>query len=420
MVVHIVRARFVENCGVVPSVHSPMPAVGGCGTLEVMATAVFQRVSELRALVAEVAEWRDPIGVLSVTIGMEPGSRQGGNPPWVIVVENELARLRHEGSSHLRRCLDDVSDQLEEVLDPVAEARSRALYVALDSGRHRQLELQAALPTGARVGPVAHVLPLVQVLEDARPAGLVFTSKDQVVVLGSELAQVRELERIDLEPWVGDWWPEMKGPSRANPLRGQHAVSQRERYASRLAAAYAQTQRVACEALAARASAERWTMAVLAGDPRTVRALEHAVRGSGVEAIATLRANLEGLRGDEAVERLQEALGDLAADVSLRRARAVLEEAADGSRAARGLRNVLRALNEARVGSLVIDSGHAHEGAVGPDGTLRPPRRAATPVDLTDRIVARCLETRAEIHPVHGAAAEALADSGGIAARLRW
>jgi hypothetical protein len=336
------------------------------------------------------------------------------------MLENDLGRLRHDGSSVVRRCLDDASAHLEELLDPVAEGRGRALYVAFDSGEYRQLELQAALPTGVRIGPVAHVLPLLQALEDGEPTGLVMASKDHVVVLESQLAQLSELERIDLEPWVGDWWPEMKGPSRANPLRGQHVVSHRDRYARRLDVAYDRTRREGCKMLTALAAERRWTRAVLAGDPRTIDSLDDAIRGGGVAVTATMAVNLEGIRTNEALGRLGKLLESLTTDSSRKLVRAVRDAAAEGVRGACGLADVLGALQQDRAAALVIDSERACSGVVESDGTLRAPERGEDAVDLTDLIVARALESGAEVRPVRGAAAEALEDCGGIAAHLRW
>jgi hypothetical protein len=397
-----------------------MAAASGCGNLEVMGEAVLQRAGEVRELVASLLEWRDPVGVLSVTVGIEAGAGTGGTPPWAIAVQNDLARARREGSSAVRRRLDEASVDLEELLDQVAEGRGRALYVALDTGARRRLELEMPLPSRARVGPVAHVLPLLQALSEGAPAGLVMVSKDGVVVLESELAQVVELERLDLEPWVGDWWPEMKGPSRANPLRGQHAVSQRDRYSHRVAVAYDHTRRAASETLAALAADRGWTRAVLAGDPRTVDALDAAVREGGVADTARIAVNLEGVRAGQALVRLEETLAALTLEVSVRRARAALEEAAEGVRGAGRLGGVLQALADARVASLLLDAGRTFPGFVEPAGGLRPADGREGAVDLTDLMVARALETGADVVPLGGAAAVELDACDGVVARLRW
>jgi hypothetical protein len=382
---------------------------------------LMERASDLRDFVGSVVELRDPVGVLSVTIGIEPGAVSGGKPAWEIALENDLAQLRHEGmlGPASRKRLEKTTARLADLLDPASAGKGRALYVALESGKAHQVTLQRALPTGARVGPVAHVLPLLETLSEGERAGFVMASKDSIALLESELERVSEVERIELEPWIGDWWPEMKGPSRANPMRGQHVVSQRDRYSRRLAEAYRHTLDDACAALGALARERRWTRAVLAGDPRTIDALDGVLRDAGLTT-TTIGANLEGLRTDEAIARLEAALETLAAETSLERIRTTQEEAAAGAKGACGLAGVLAALNEARVASLLIDPRRTYPGLAEPGEILRAPEGNEGAVDLTDLIVSRALSTGADVVPVHGDAAELLGECGGIAAQLRW
>lgn len=85
-----------------------------------MASTVIERTTELRGLVASLAQLRDGIGVLSITIGIEPGAVSGGTSSWEIALENDLDRLHHDSSvrSALKRRLEQVSTHLEELLDP--------------------------------------------------------------------------------------------------------------------------------------------------------------------------------------------------------------------------------------------------------------------------------------------------------------
>jgi len=386
------------------------------GTLVLMASVLMERVSDLRNFVGSVVELRDPVGVLSVTIGIEPGAGSGGTPPWEIALENDLTRLRHDGSlgPASKRRLEETSERLAELLDATSTGRGRALYVALESGASHEVTLERTLPTGARVSPVAHVLPLLEALEAGERAGLIMASRDALVLWESELERANEVDRIDLEPWVGDWWPEMKGPSRANPLRGQHTVSQRDRYARRIAEAYRHTLDEASVTLGALARERSWTRAVLAGDPRTIDALDGVLRRGGLTTI-TIGSNLEGLRTEQALGRLEAALEKLAAQTSLQRIR-VIEEA----NGAFGLARVLTALNGARVASLLIDPSRTYTGLAEPGEILRAADPAEGTVDLTDLIVSRTLSTGASVIPMLGDAAEHLATCGGIAALLRW
>jgi hypothetical protein len=381
-----------------------------------MTPVLMERASELRDFVGSVIELRDSVGVLSVTVGIEPGAGSGGTPPWQIALENDLGKLRHDpylGPAYAKR-LEEPSAHLAELLDSTATGRGRALYVALGSGTVHEVMLRKALPTGARVGSVAHVLPLLGALDEGEPTGLVMASKDAIVVWESELGGVSEVDRIELEPWVGDWWPEMKGPSRANPLRGQHTVSQRDRYARRIAVAYQHTLDEASSTLGALARKRGWTRAVLAGDPRTVDALDGVLRHGGLTT-RTIGANLEGLRTEEALGRLGDALRILTVQTSLDRVRAI--EEANG---ACELTRVLRALNEARVASLLIDPTRTYTGVVAPGEILSAVASADEAVDLTDLIVSRALSTGADVIPVLGDAAEQLGTCSGIAALLRW
>lgn len=382
-----------------------------------MASTVIKRTVELRRLVASLARLRDEIGVLSITIGIKSGTVSGGTPPWEIALENDLNRLGHDSSvrSTLKRRLEQASTRLQELLDPATSGRGRALYVALESGAASQAFLQQELPTGAHIGPAAHVLPLLTVLDEGEPAGLVSASRDAISVMESELGTVRDVDHVELEPWVGDWWPEMKGPARANPLRGVHMVSQRERYAKRLASAYRHTLDEAATAIGALAGERGWKRAVLAGDPRRTDALDTALREHGLTT-TTIDANLEGLRRKEAVERLENALEKLVDGQRNRLAENVVS-AANG---VCGVVPVLAVLAEARVDRLLIDAGRTFPGLVGPGGSLAAAELGEDASDLTDLIVARALATDATVTPLSGDAASALAAYEGIAAVLRW
>jgi hypothetical protein len=386
-----------------------------------MASVLMERASDLRDFVGSVVGLRDPVGVLSVTIGIEPGAGSGGTPPWEIALENDLTQLRHDGSlgPASKRRFEETSARLAELLDATSTGRGRALYVALESGASREVTLRRALPTGARVGLVAHVLPLLEALEAGERAGLIMASRDALVLWESELERASEVDRIELEPWVGDWWPEMKGPSRANPLRGQHTFSQRDRYARRIAEAYRHTLDEASVTLGALARERSWTRAVLAGDPRTIDALDGVLRHGGLTTI-TIAANLEGLRTEQALERLEAALETLAAQTSRDRIRVIQEEAAADAKGACGLARVLAALNDARVASLSIDPSRTYTGLVESGEILRAADPVEGTADLTDLIVSRALSTGADVIPVLGDTTERLGSCGGIAALLRW
>ena len=206
----------------------------------------------------------------------------------------------------------------------------------------------------------------------------------------------------------------MKGSARANPQSGQQIVSQRDRYARRLAAAYRHTLDDAASAIAALAAERAWAQAVLAGDPRRVSVLEAALR-SGVVATRRSKPTSRATHG-HARARFEEAIDAL---VERQRARLV-EDVVAARDAACGLARVLGALAEGRVDELVIDADRAILGALGSGERLVAAELGQETTDLTDLIVARALQTGAAVKPVSGRAAEALAPFDGIAALLRW
>jgi hypothetical protein len=382
-----------------------------------MASTVIERTTELRGLVTSLAQLRDGIGVLSITIGIEPGAVSGGTPSWEIALENDLNRLHHDSSarSTLKRRLEQASTPLEELLDSATSGRGRAMYVALESGAVSHVVLHRELPTGARLGPAAHVLPLLAALVEGECAGLVGASRDAISVMESELGTVRNVDHIELEPSVGDWWPEMKGPARANPQRGQQVVSQRDRYARRIAAAYRHTLDEAAIAIGAIADKRGWKRALIAGDPRRTDVLDTALRKHGL-ATTAIAANLEGLRAEDALERLENALETLVVGERVRLA----EDVVSAANGVCGLVPVLAVLAEARVDRLLIDVGRTFPGVVGPGESLAAAEPGEDAADLTDLIVARALTTDAAVTPLSGDIAKALAASDGIAAALRW
>ena len=382
-----------------------------------MTPPLMEGVRDLREFIASVSQVRDAVGVLSITVGIEPGRASGGASGWKIAVENDLAELQRDRTvgRALARRSEETSTRLAELLDSTATGRGRALYLALESGASHEVALGNGLAPGARLGPAAHVLPLLALVDEGSPAGLVSASRDGISVLESELGLIREVDRIELEPTIGDWWPEMKGPARANPVRGQHTVSQRERYRRRLAAAYRHTLDDACRALRVFARERSWTRCGLAGDSRTTDALDEVLRTAGLST-TTIGANLEGLRREEAIGRLEAALATMVAEERARLAAGIVS-AANG---VLGIVPVLAVLAEARVDRLLIDADRTFPGVVGAGESLAPAERGQQATDLTDLIVARALATDATVTPLSGDAPEALALTEGIAALLRW
>jgi peptide subunit release factor 1 (eRF1) len=108
----------------------------------------------------------------------------------------------------------------------------------------------------------------------------------------------------------------------------------------------------------------------------------------------------------------------------------VLERLAEGNRAAVGLEDVLMALNERRVETLVLDEGFSTAGAICPgDGFLAPPQTRACPIDgsglerlddVTEAAIELALQQSAEILVMRRRRDEFQELAEGIAAPLRF
>jgi len=149
----------------------------------------------------------------------------------------------------------------------------------------------------------------------------------------------------------------------------------------------------------------------------------HSSPTAGVPPIVTvirvpptaIRANLEGLRTEDALGRLDAALEALVTEEHARLA----ENVVSASSGVCGLVPVLAALNEARVARLFIDANRSFAGVVEAE-ILATAGRDEDALDLTDLIVARALTTDAVVTPLNGDAARTLVACEGIAALLRW
>ena len=139
-------------------------------------------------LVASLVHLRDAIGVLSVYVGVDPRTEATARPPWVISLDRELEALRtklreegpHERWVAFDRRLRELAPALARAVDATEHGRGRGLFAAVDSGEVHSIAAQTVLPTGATLGEVAHVLPLLAADEGA-PMGLVLVDRDQFV-----------------------------------------------------------------------------------------------------------------------------------------------------------------------------------------------------------------------------------------------
>ena len=372
----------------------------------------------------------DEVGVVSIYANADPG--QGPNLEGVAIdLSNRLRdlerRVADEGPPQRARSvsagIERLALEVERLTAPGERGRGRVVFAAL--GRDWVARFASPLPLSNRVvlddGPFIH--PLLELVDEGLPAGVVIASPDEVRLLEWRLGEMRQLSRIEPDEVEA---PHERagqiggGPSGRfdTPVREQRQARERDRTARFLDGVTSVAARLAGERQWERllvSGGERWTEPIAAGLPESLR-----------ERVVTDTRVLSGLTDAALAAAVTERMH--AEHVNSQRELLVqVRDAGLSGAGALGLSEVVAALNVGRVATLVYDPEIRYVGSVGADGHLyageesRAGGSPATPEPrLTERLVERALETGARVRPVEGAAAGVLQDAKGIAALLRW
>ncbi|HSK15684.1 MAG TPA: VLRF1 family aeRF1-type release factor [Gaiellaceae bacterium] len=382
-----------------------------------------------------LARLRDPLGFLSVYVDADPHAKNAQRRPWAIAVENGLRevreRMREQGPRErwtaLERRLGELQPALADLVDPASHGRGRALFAAVGSDEVRQIALQVPLVTRVVLDETAFIAPLAAALDEGRPAGFVAVSLPTVRVLDHRLGVTSELLTLSVDPDTSEW-REMKGPAAANPARGQQSAPQRDRFERRLEEHRVRLLESAGTRLGQLVAEHGWDRLVVAGDPHLGKIVTEHVQMANGDVVLVGRT-LEDLAPTELAAELAPELEA----ATRRRERELVERARDsalaGGHGAVGVADVLTALAEGRVSHLLYDPERELAGVRSPDGLLAPEGVVPPGVDaeslepepnLAERMVEAALATDAAVTPLEGEAAEALAETDGVAALLRW
>jgi hypothetical protein len=374
----------------------------------------------------------DPVGVLSIYVDARPDPAVSRSRRSAIDIKNRLAelerRVSHEGPPERARAvrsrLESIAPEMERVLDPREGGRGRALYVPL--GDEPAVRFSSGLPLPNRVvlDSTAFIHPLLELLDEGRPAGVVLASRGDANVLEWRLGELRWLSRV--APQEAEAPHERSGPVAPSP-GGAHTTPMREqREARQHNQAHRFAERVAAETT--RLARELgWERLLVSGGERSTEPLVAALPPDLADITIRDARTLAQLGPVELAATVTERLHSDHRERELRLIQQIRETAHGGGAAALGLSEVVAALGEGRVAHLAYDPEVRYEGSLDEEGRLYPGGEAPPAAGalmreprLTERIVERCLETGARITPVEGASASALADADGIGALLRW
>jgi hypothetical protein len=356
----------------------------------------------------------DPIGVLSIFVDGAADGRATA-----IDIQNRLAQLERavvddgppERAAALTEALARFAPGLERVYDLSARGRGRALFTPLSGCMPTLFSTQLRLPNRVVLDDRPFVHPLLESLDRGRAAGVILMAQDSAEVLEWRHGELIILARIEAQT---DRVAGRHGPAPGD--RARRSRDQRRRF----------SDLVATEALS-HADMRGWERAVIGGDDRLVQPLIRMLPAPLREHTIRDRRQLMDRDSRALAAIVQELLDRHQAQWDLALTTGIRDSALAGGAAALGVSEVLPALNDARVMHLIYDPEIRYAGFIADDGQLLTAREQRSLHDcvfaeprMTERMVERSLETGARITPVDGAASTALADAGGVAARLRW
>lgn len=373
--------------------------------------------------VRRLAEWRPPLGVISVYLRFDPADRGGA---WRTELRNGLAGvlggaddLDHDTRKALRATAERVAERFADDDRALPRGEVGFVEVAADPGSDRWWSTHISPESAATVcfGERPVVSPLLCIVERGAPRGIALVSAERVHLLEWQPGRLEGLHAWELNMFSRGW-REGKAQTVPDPARAQAvSASGHDQYANRLDD---NRRRFLgeCRHLAERAAAERgWAELLTFGAPHHVECFREGTDSSS-PIVAGADADLISTPLGELVDPVEQAVERRAAEHQRQLVERVVEEARGGIRGTLGLQETLAALDDGRVDRLIVDVALAAEAT----SSAAPGGEGAAPgvVNGAEALVRSALASAAEIATVSGEAAELLSDADGVAALLRY
>jgi hypothetical protein len=346
-------------------------------------------------LVRELSEWEPQGGVVSVYFEIEPGDRGEG---WRIALRDELDNLP-----------DDV---VERVLARYPEGRphpsGRMQIGFLEAAGKQEVWSTAQMSLDEITvvqAPRPYLTPLVRLLDEGGPFGIVVTSLERVRVFEWALGRFEELDGWELEITSLDW-RERRSPQRDPGADGTGTTaSGREQHMQRLDHNRARFLKQAGELIVQRYGERAWQRIVVIGEGDRPGLLSKGL-GPKAELVHTVAHDLISEPAGRIAERTAEEVVHLNREREERLVERIQEAIGADPGAAVGQDEVLRALQMAQARHVIFDPDHEFD----PIDGLPP----------TEQFIVMALATGADVTPAEGLAAASLRERGGVAALLRF
>jgi Bacterial archaeo-eukaryotic release factor family 10 len=345
-------------------------------------------------LIRELSEWRPEGGVVSVYFEIDPADRSNG---WRIALRDELAKVPADVASRVTARFPEGR--------PLPSGRSQIGFLEARGEREEWTSVQMPLREVTAIhAPLPFLTPLLQLVDEGGPFGVVVASLERVRVLEWSLGRIEELDGWELEVTSLDW-RERKAPQR-DPARGTGtSAAGHDQYVERLDHNRERFLKEAGALIAGRFGDRPWKRVVVIGETDRPLLLAKGL-GSMAELVHAVPQDLIG----EPVARIAERIAGELEHLNHQREEALVPRIAEGigaePGAAVGQDEVLRALEMGQARHVIFDPGYDFK-----------------PVDglpASERFISLALATGADVTPAEGLAAAALGQHGGVAALLRF
>ena len=328
------------------------------------------------------------------------------------LVHTLVTQARAQGNRILAEAVDGDCQRMRDWLGAGWDrsgTRGLALFSSSRQGWFEAVPLAWPVADAAGLGPRPRIAPLVAALDAHRPLLVALIDRRRLRVFGFEERELSELPGLtDLEPRMVDTDVELGG------FDHQHEEAARVHY--RRAAERIET------VLAIRAGGQ-W---MIGGPDEAVAGLEACLQPSASQQLA----GRVSVRVSAPLTEIAEAAREAEEGVRLRRhvdaVRTLENSAGPGQTSSVGLDATLRAVDDRRVGTLLVAEGFAAPGARCPacgylgTNVWRCPRCGTTPVAVDDIVELAIDEAVAQHAAVQFVGAGGLDRFGGIAANDRF
>jgi peptide chain release factor subunit 1 len=321
----------------------------------------------------------------------------------------ELDGLPHQDRADLQASLERAAALLEHDL-PTEGAQAVAVLASSGSGLFEVLALPRPVPSRVAIGRSPLVGPLARLERRERWCVALVSRRDARIFRGSP-ESLREIEQIH------------------DVVFGQHDQGgwSQARYQRGIEKEKDDHLKHTAEALMKHFKRRPFQRLILGGPREVVADFESKLHGYLSERLAgRIEVDVDTATPDQVLKKTQ----PLFEELEEQRESAALERLGEGGRAALNLGEVLQALNERRVDTLLLDERFAASGTTCPEcGWLGPDGERTCPVDgreleqledLTESAIELTLQQSAEILGVRRRREELEERAGGVAALLRF